>query len=547
MKKWAVFLLAAAVALSGCGGQNPAPGIGVPVAADESAAPAAVSQSVSAAGTDDPQAAAAGSFAAQPAQASSPQAEGTRSPEDAAGGAAAQPVQEGSLPWWRAGLAREQFLYSEENHGAAGDYGIFSIYDDVKKVSRNAEYCFSVLPADDYESVFDASLILNSATESQDIGARILPNNFFELVARDDTKYTGEFFEEGIKLTRSLPGGDKSDSVLLALDGADYAAIRANMADRFNGDGYWGAAWLSMMRRSRMVSATVTSSDGKAAHTLDFTKTYAPGDPEYLFTAYFYQDVNAGVHGDSQGVAETVLPDAAKVEITFNNGLVYQIFYTKDYMLVHASDVQGSLLYRLQSDYSVQLIDDYAYKRINPKTGKPVIYLYPTQPTDCTVTVGYPLFTYTYPKYEDGWHVTAYPDGRLVNRADGSAHYYLFWEGNVRINWDFSSGFVVKGSDTEKFLREKLAFMGLTPREYNDFITYWVPQMQNAAYNLVTFAGAQYEALAPLTVTPAPDSVLRVHMVFRPIDAPVDIPEQALTPFVRRGFTVVEWGATNAG
>ena len=69
---------------------------------------------------------------------------------------------------------------------------------------------------------------------------------------------------------------------------------------------------------------------------------------------------------------------------------------------------------------------------------------------------------------------------------------------------------MVKGSDTESFLREKLAYLGLTPREYNDFITYWVPKMQNSPYNLIMFAEEQYEELAPLTVTPEPDSVVRV-------------------------------------
>lgn len=105
---------------------------------------------------------------------------------------------------------------------------------------------------------------------------------------------------------------------------------------------------------------------------------------------------------------------------------------------------------------------------------------------------------------------------------------------------------MVAGKDTEKFLKEKLPILGLTPREYNDFITYWVPRMMNNAYNKITFAGAQYEALAPLTVTPAPDSILRVHMVFQAIDTPETIPEQILKPFVRTGFTVVEWGGTEA-
>ena len=84
--------------------------------------------------------------------------------------------------------------------------------------------------------------------------------------------------------------------------------------------------------------------------------------------------------------------------------------------------------------------------------------------------------------------------------------------------------------------------MGLTPIEYNEFIVYWLPRMQNNAYNLITFQGEAYTEKAELRVSPAPDSMLRVFMVFTPLDEPVEIEEQALRPFAREGFTVIEWG-----
>ncbi len=542
MRKFFAVLLTVAIFLTACASTQP-----TQVGEISSSESASDSASVSAVSSQADSAADEGSSSVQSSQLSESGAVSPQ-PAESAAQSGTQAPQAVPLSWWQAGLARDKMVLIIDEMGPSLEnrFADFTVYDDKRKLSRAAWNDFSALDEENPDRAYDVSLILNSARESNDIGARILPDNFFELVAVDDTKYTGEFFEKGIRLTRSLPSQDKGDSVLLALNPDDYAKLQANVANTLDSDYGYKVAWLSMMRRSRMVSATITSSDGKAINTLDFTKPLTSEDKNYLFQHYFYDDVNAGVYDDSRGVVNTALPDAAKVEITFNNGLVFQIFYTKDYMLVHASDVQGSLLYRLQSDYAVQEIDNYANEVINIKTGKPVIYLYPTQPTQCTVTVGYPLFTYTYPKYDNGWRVTAYPDGRLVNKADGSEHYYLFWEGKERVNWDFASGFVVKGKDTEKFLREKLAFMGLTPREYNDFITYWVPQMQGADYNLITFAGAQYEALAPLTVTPAPDSVLRVHMVFKTLDAPVEIPEQTLKPFERKGFTVVEWGGTNA-
>jgi hypothetical protein len=179
------------------------------------------------------------------------------------------------------------------------------------------------------------------------------------------------------------------------------------------------------------------------------------------------------------------------------------------------------------------------------ETAKPVIYLYPEYPTDVAVTLDYNgRLRSTYPKYGGGWSVTAYPDGTLINHADGREYSYLFWDGDSRMKFDFSEGFVVKGEDSAEFLREKLSYMGLTPREYNEFIVYWMPMMEKNRYNLVAFQGASYTDNAALYITPEPDSVLRVFMAFRPIPKPIQIPPQELAPFERKGFTVVEWGGS---
>ena len=179
------------------------------------------------------------------------------------------------------------------------------------------------------------------------------------------------------------------------------------------------------------------------------------------------------------------------------------------------------------------------------RAAKPVIYLYPT--SEQTVSVKLDLkgeLTFTYPDYQDGWKVKAQPDGKLTNITDNREYSYLFWEGIYNNEWDMSKGFVVKGTETEKFLQEKLEYLGLTPKEYNEFIVYWLPIMQKNKYNLVTFAGEDYESIAQLKITPQPDSILRIMMVFKPLSEPVEIPEQVLKPFIRKGFAVVEWGGT---
>ena len=176
---------------------------------------------------------------------------------------------------------------------------------------------------------------------------------------------------------------------------------------------------------------------------------------------------------------------------------------------------------------------------------KPVIYLYPEAETEVTVRLEYKgrlTCTYPAPDPDGAWHVTARPDGTLTDKQ-GREYSYLFWEGASNgAPPDFSRGFVVRGSDTAAFLREKLAYMGLTPREYNEFIVYWLPRMQDNPWNLIAFQGKNYTDSAPLTVTPRPESVLRVFMAYRPLNAPISVLPQELTPFVRKGFTLVEWG-----
>ena len=101
---------------------------------------------------------------------------------------------------------------------------------------------------------------------------------------------------------------------------------------------------------------------------------------------------------------------------------------------------------------------------------------------------------------------------------------------------------MVAAEDTEAFLQEKLSYLGLTPREYNEFIVYWGPLLRENPYNLITFQGKAYTDSAVLHITPEPDSVLRVFMAYKPLQAPIEIEPQELSAFDREGFTVVEWG-----
>lgn len=189
--------------------------------------------------------------------------------------------------------------------------------------------------------------------------------------------------------------------------------------------------------------------------------------------------------------------------------------------------------------------DDCTY----PTISKPVIYLYPAEKQKTLVRLDFNGdIIYDYPDYNEkikGWNVIAYPDGRLINIEDNKEYSYIFWEGTTnKINYDLTSGFVVKGEDTKIFLQDTLSKIGLTPKEYNEFIVYWYPLMKDNKYNLIHFLGNEYTDVAKLTITPKPDSILRVFMIYKSLNNPIDIKAQEIKQFERKGFTVIEWGGS---
>lgn len=176
--------------------------------------------------------------------------------------------------------------------------------------------------------------------------------------------------------------------------------------------------------------------------------------------------------------------------------------------------------------------------------GKPVIYLYPEETTEVSVQVA-PKggFTKTEPEYGNGWNVLATKDGVLTEISTGKVYPYLFWEGRGGIYETPKKGFVVEKNNVHDFLIEKLTKLGLNDKEQFDFMEFWEPRMNVSPYYFVTFLGlSDMEKIAPLTVTPKPDTVIRILMDFTPIPEPVPVEGYTIRTPERKGFTVVEWG-----
>ena len=198
------------------------------------------------------------------------------------------------------------------------------------------------------------------------------------------------------------------------------------------------------------------------------------------------------------------------------------------------------------------LTDEYLMKfgKYNPTdipvAAKPVIYLYPEKETQLTVKLGKKEnITCSYPQYKEGWNVIAKPDGTLIDTETGRKLYSLYWEGIDYEKPDTTEGFVVKGSDTIKFLEEKLSILGLNEIEAEEFIIYWLPKMQNNKYNYIRFATMdEINKSMPLEFSTKPDTVIRVLMQYKALDSEIEVKEQQLSTPERKGFTVVEWGGT---
>ena len=217
----------------------------------------------------------------------------------------------------------------------------------------------------------------------------------------------------------------------------------------------------------------------------------------------------------------------------------FQFYYNENYLEVYTDSLEIKPQYR--DDYSVNFQDASEFIMVD----KPVIYLYPESEIDVEVKLNIKgAETFTYPVYKDGWNFKAQPDGTLL--FGESTFNYLFWEAKNYTMFsanDVENGFVVKGEETISFLEEKLTLAGLTPKEQADFITFWGPKLIQNEANFIRFEfNDDCNKFAELEITPKPDNIYRIYMLWSPVDPKYEVFEQEIIPMRREGFTVIEWG-----
>ena len=199
-------------------------------------------------------------------------------------------------------------------------------------------------------------------------------------------------------------------------------------------------------------------------------------------------------------------------------------------------------------------VDFYLYQSVIYNF-KPVIYAYNAGSSLTINVTPNGNFTFKYPKTEGSWNAVTNSDGSITDIATNKKHPYLFWEALAnKLEFEEQNqeifGYVIKTDTSISFLENVLTAYGLNFREKADFITFWGPKIMSKKYALLQFWDTQsYEnKIAKLNISIRPESLLRVYLLFLPLDnlddIKVKIKEPKIEKFERKGFTVVEWGGS---
>ncbi len=263
----------------------------------------------------------------------------------------------------------------------------------------------------------------------------------------------------------------------------------------------------------------------------------------FNFSASNSNPVKQDIKLSYNGINKTVNPDVngntiLKVE---PGKYLFRFFYNTDFFEITTDSIE------IKPAYNTEI--KVYFKSANFPVGeeKPVIYVYPEKTKQVSITLDLKgSLGFTYPKYNKGWNFIADSDGTI--HINNKKYNYLFWEGTSdilteKINWN--EGFIVNQNNLVNFFEEKLSKMGLKSNEIQDFITYWYPKMLINENNYIHFIfNEAFNEYAKLTVSPKPDKMFRVFMIWSKVEQQEkpEVIEQTIQSFTRSGFSIVEWG-----
>ncbi|CUA71001.1 hypothetical protein RSOLAG22IIIB_09288 [Rhizoctonia solani] len=321
------------------------------------------------------------------------------------------------------------------------------------------------------------------------------------------------------------------------------------------------------------VSSDLSDGCTGGSHQLPSPSLYAEG---YRVPGYLNRSLVNNTIGRAQGTKIFVVTSNGS-QLTYTVDLAIHTTEDLKYMIqeregIHVYDQLLTLTGRLLNDKMKLVHSGIKYGseiQLDEKlslAGKPVIYLFPPNHTT-NVQVELSLhqswtFTGIYPptavttttkdnmpgRESISWVVDAHPDGILWDHATKREITYLFWEAHPNRKtlrsppltrssspvegpspshtFDPASPVVLPGhsavlsfNKVTGYIDDVLLALGLHAEARTSFITYWLPDLSKHAFIALRFLPQhEYEKAAPLNISPAPQVVSRVFMLFRGVE-----------------------------
>ncbi len=175
---------------------------------------------------------------------------------------------------------------------------------------------------------------------------------------------------------------------------------------------------------------------------------------------------------------------------------------------------------------------------------KPALYLYPqvSEPINVKINPKGKLNT-TIPVYpQTGWNILGNPNGTIT--YEHTQYDYLYYEAAIPNSLipKENTGYNVAYKDLKNFFSTLLPKLGLNANEQKQFSDYWLTALPYSPYYIISLVPQQVlNDISPLTISPTPDTLLRVTLNFQPVNTPQTIDLPILPKIQRTGFVAVEW------
>ncbi|MBI5614265.1 hypothetical protein HY947_05045 [Candidatus Gottesmanbacteria bacterium] len=177
--------------------------------------------------------------------------------------------------------------------------------------------------------------------------------------------------------------------------------------------------------------------------------------------------------------------------------------------------------------------------------GKPAIYLYPkyTMPVNVTIHPQGIVFNTDELYNPDifGWKIIAKPNGTITQ--ENETRDSLYYEAMIKPKIP-DRGYIVSQSHLMKSLSDYSLRLGLSQNENQAFLAFWKPKIPSAPfYQLSHLSRKEINSLYPLSMSPEPDTLIRVEIYIKPLAqySHIEPPIFEQVP-LRHGFAAVEWG-----